>query len=181
VPGARRTILNADPFSVRRMTALKKIAVTVAGVVGAYYIGFGAFYLAGYRLYRIPTDGMRPTIQKGESVIGRLSGDYADHVRRFDLAIIAEPGFPERLVVKRVIGLSGEHITIDRSGVRINGLDLGLPDGVDHVGLGSKPCDVQIPGGNIFVLGDFTSDSLDSRYFGPIAKSSVKGVLVFRK
>lgn len=164
------------------MRLLKKIAVGVACLVALYYSAFGVFYLLGYRVYRLPTSVMEPTIRRGEYAIGRLSNNYREQVSRFDLAIYSGSfEGTEQIYAKRVIGLPGERISITAKGIKLNGQSLTLPANVSLLGLGIKPCDVKVPNDAIFVLGDNTSNSLDSRYHGPIPKKDVVGYMVFKK
>jgi len=158
-----------------------RITVVVAGLVGLYIAVIGVAYLAGYRVYKIPTSAMRPTIEKDESVVGRLSDSYRDHVRRFDLVIYLAPQATGQLYTKRIIGLPGERIVIDASGVTIDGTKLSLPSSVSPRGFAIKGCDLVIPPDTFFVLGDFTENAADSRYLGPVPKQDVIGYLVFKK
>ena len=52
-------------------------------------------------------------------------------------------------------------------------VDLGLVDG-DYYG------PIQVPRGMVFVLGDNRSNSIDSRKFGPVPESRIKGRVVLR-
>lgn len=161
--------------------AFKLIALVVSGFIGLYILSSSILYWTGYRIYRVPTLAMEPTIQQGERVIGRLSEDYRLHVNRFDLALFQSSKIPGQIFVKRVIGLPGEHVTVGAEGIRINGEELALPEAVDRSGLELKPCDLLVPSDSFFILGDFTPSSLDSRYIGPIPRSDILGYLVFRK
>lgn len=158
-----------------------RIAVILAVLAGTYFLAFGVLYAAGYRVYRIPSAAMQPTIQKGEMVVGRLSEGYRYRISRFDIVIHRTPQFPGEIYAKRVVGMPGESLVIDERGVWIDDNKLALPAAVSTDGLGLKKCSVVIPGDSIFVLGDFTSNSADSRYLGPVQKIDVLGYLVFKK
>jgi len=160
----------------------KRVAIAAAGLGILYYLSFGLLYLAGFRVYRFPTAGMQPTIQNGEMAVGRLSDGYRDKISRFDIAVynFNFQGSNE-LYAKRVIGLPGERITIDALGVKINGQPITLPNAVNLGGLKITPCDLKIPSDAIFVLGDNTANSVDSRYHVPTPKKDVVGHLVFKK
>ncbi len=88
------------------------------------------------------------------------------------------PTDPTRQLVKRVIGLPGEEISIDQGAVYINGESLYEP----YVTFGdsrSMPAE-QIPLNAIFVLGDNRPESGDSRLFGPVPRANLQGVVIFR-
>lgn len=70
-----------------------------------------------------------------------------------------------KLLLKRVIGLPGDVITLDEDGVvTVNGQTLDEPY-VDELALGE--CDIkfpyQVPENRYFVLGDHRATSIDSR------------------
>jgi signal peptidase I len=83
-----------------------------------------------------------------------------------------------RIFVKRVIGLPGEEIAIDRGTVYVNRLRLAEPYVVYHDNRSMPPS--RVPSDSIIVLGDNRPLSGDSREFGPIPRSSLLGVAVLR-
>ena len=163
------------------MKILKTTAIVLAGLVAVYFGTLAVLYVAGYRVYRVPTFGMIPTIQKDERVFGRLSDSYRNRVQRFDLVIYTSSHSPGQIYAKRVVGLPHERITIDQNGVMIDGQKLSLPSAVSPAGLGLKMCDLVIPDDAVFVLGDHTENSADSRYLGPVPKKNLIGYLLFKK
>jgi len=163
------------------MKMLKTIAIVLAGLVAVYFGVLGVLYAAGYRVYRVPTFSMIPTIEKDERVFGRLSESYRNRVQRFDLVIYTSSHAPGQIYAKRVIGLPHERIKIDQNGVVIDGQKLSLPNAVSPAGLGLKPCDLVIPDDSVFILGDHTENSADSRYLGPVPKENLIGYLLFKK
>ena len=163
------------------MRTLRILAYVIAAVFGAYILSFGVLYFAGYRVYRFPTSSMVPVVQKGERVIGRLSENYGTNAKRFSIVIYRNRQAPGQLYAKRIVGLPGEHITIDEKGVMIDGRLLSLPSTIDVAGFAVKKCDLTIPADAVFLLGDNTTKSADSRYFGPIPKADILGYLVFKK
>lgn len=158
-----------------------RVGLLLAGLFVVWLLTWGVLYVSGYRVYRIPTGAMRPTINQGDYVIGRLSETYRDRIRRFDLVVYRLPQESGGVATKRVVGLPGERVTINAQGVKVNGAPLTLPPSVAMAGLGVQPCDIKVPGDAIFVLGDNPANSADSRYLGPVPKKDVIGYLVFRK
>ena len=173
-PSARRSANKA-------MKKNKVIVILIVGLVTVFYAVIISLYLVGYRIYRFPTSNMQPTIQKNERIIGRLSQDYRDGINRFDIVIYRTIGPRDTIHAKRVIGLPGERILIEGKSVSIDGKSLDMPAAVNIDGLGLKPCDLRIPDDSVFVLGDFTSASRDSRFHGPVPKRDVLGYVIFKK
>ncbi len=84
-------------------------------------------------------------------------------------------------IVKRVIGLPGDHIVVTSDyTVYVNG-DLLQEDYVYVDFYNPTPAvDIVVPQGEVFVLGDHRNNSTDSRYFGTIKIDSILGRVLFR-
>ena len=78
-----------------------------------------------------------------------------------------------QVFIKRVIGVPGDRIRIDRGRVFLNGVRLDEPY-VLHADDRSSP-DVLVPGSAVYVLGDNRAESEDSRSFGPVNDSVLIG------
>jgi signal peptidase I len=92
-------------------------------------------------------------------------------------------------LVKRVIGLPGDHIVIKNSVITVynnqhpNGFqpDQTLPYGQNGaIPATDNNLDITLSSTQLFVCGDNRRDSLDSRIFGPIETKQVVGKLVAR-
>jgi signal peptidase I len=162
------------------MKILKAASISLALLVTMGFITFVVLYSAGFRRYSLPTASMEPTIPKGGNAIGKLSDGYRDHIERFQIVMFTIKEKPGEIYAKRVVGLSGERVTVADRTVTINGAKLDLPSAVSTQGLGIKECDVLVPKDSVFVLGDNTAHSFDSRFLGPIPKSNVIGHILFK-
>jgi signal peptidase I len=147
--------------------------------------------------FSIPSVSMTPTLQVGNRiVVDKLSYDF-HRVDRGNIVVFARPphedcaGPPVSDLVKRVIGLPGETISLSGNGhVLINGKRLDetwLPpsrQGTTYPGPSGTPYGLghpyKIPANEYYVMGDFRSDSCDSRYWGPIPKSLIVGKVDIR-
>lgn len=163
------------------MKRLKRLGIVLGSLIAVYYVVIGAFYLAGWRWYRFPTAAMHPTLPMGSHAFGRLSRGYKDRIKRFDIVIYGPKEAPTELWAKRVVGLPGERVVIGRDGITVNRVKLNLPPPVNIPGLATKTCEVVVPADAFFVLGDNTSNSMDSRYVGPISKQQVVGQILFKE
>ena len=108
-------------------------------------------------------------------------------VRRADIVVFKYPEDPERDFIKRVIGLPGETLEIRRKRVFIDGEPIGEPyvGGLWSPSIGPQETispnlrddygPVTIPPGEYFVMGDNRDNSQDSRYWGFLPRSYLKG------
>ncbi len=98
---------------------------------------------------------------------------------RGSIVTFIHPNDPGRVLVKRVIGLPGEEISIDTSGtVHINGQVLSEPYVANH-DQRTMPA-LKIPADSLFLMGDNRPLSADSRVFGAVPRSNLIGVAVLR-
>lgn len=94
------------------------------------------------------------------------------------IATFVHPYDPNRILVKRVIGLPGEEIAINQGVVYIDGEPLAEPYVFNHDKRSLSP--MRVPSDSIIVMGDNRPSSGDSREFGPVPLSNLLGVAVLR-
>lgn len=91
-----------------------------------------------------------------------------------------EPG-DQKPYIKRVIGLPGDHIQITEDfSVLVNGIAIEEPYIGDYrsecVRVTNFPyCDLTVPEGHYFVMGDHRNNSQDSRYFSVVEEDRIIG------
>ncbi len=144
-------------------------------VVLACVLALGAEMI--FPVLQINGVSMLPALHKGDVIVSMRGADFT----RGDL--IAFYG-SDKVLVKRVIGLSGEWVDINRDGdVYINGVLLKEPY-LEEKALGEcsieLPC--QVPKGKVFVMGDNRSVSEDSRSsrIDCVSQAQIIGKLLFR-
>jgi len=149
--------------------------------------------------YKIPTASMEPTLLIGDHlVVNKMLYSPATalidktvapsrEVRRGDIVVFRSPAEPEQNVVKRVIGLPGESIHIEKKRVYINGKALEEP-----YAYFSKPAQedsqnpfldtrgdtmpqTSVPANHYFVMGDNRDNSYDSRFWGTLPGDLIRG------
>ena len=129
---------------------------------------------------RVRVDGfsMRPTLQDGEFVlVNRLAYRFGE-VQRGDIIVFHYPSDPSQELIKRVIGMPGEHVEIRTGQVFIN----ETPLNEDYIAAAPVYSGIwQIPEDQLFVLGDNRNDSSDSHSWGllPIEKVIGKAILIY--
>lgn len=134
---------------------------------------------------------VKPIIVKGESMVPTLENkDYLiinrqaynfGEPERGDIIVFPheESTGEDRLYIKRVVALPGDHLVIKDGSVYRNGsklIESYIPNGARTDG----DIDYVIPEGEIFVMGDNRENSADSRYFGTVAIEDVTGEVIVR-
>jgi signal peptidase I len=102
---------------------------------------------------------MAPTLAPGQRLLARRRRATRPH-RRGDVVVVdsVEVGRP---VIKRVVGLPGEHIDVGADGrTRVGGHVLDEPYVVHG---GGRPAAFEVPAGHVLLLGDNRAGSNDSR------------------
>jgi len=149
-------------------------------------------------------DEMSPSIQAGDTV-WILPGQA---VRRGDVVVLQDPLDPSREVLRRAIAPGGTTVRFSDAGVRVDAKrlrqeDMGKLHGyaVYKETLWSKPPakatdwlirrrrdpgvhwkadPLEIPADHWYLLADDRDDALDSRWWGPIPTSAIRGVVRLR-
>jgi signal peptidase I len=127
------------------------------------------------RAYRDPSTGMEPAIRPGD----RLSVVVGSNVQRGDVIVFIRPGL-DVAYVKRVIGLPGDEVRCCNAQGRITVDGKPLDETyVDPDGPPSNPrFSVTLKPGQMWVMGDNRTASLDSRSWGPVPVSGITGRVV---
>lgn len=144
--------------------------------------------------FQVDGSSMEHTLEDGE----RLWMWKLGKIDRFDVVIFPEPfqreEDPNRLYVKRVIGLPGDTIASKGDRLLINGKEMEEPyleEKADEYKQGQGQFFTQdfdmteltgeqvVPEGKLFVMGDNRRNSLDSRSFGFIDEEDVLGEATF--
>ena len=129
---------------------------------------------------RVRVDGfsMRPTLDDGEFVLVSKLNYKLSNVQRGDIIVFHYPMDPEQELIKRVIGLPGDRIEVDKGIVYVNGQALEEPYIAAPPAYSSQ---WNVPEDRLFVLGDNRNDSSDSHSWGFLPFENVvgKAVLIY--
>ncbi|MEV6790477.1 signal peptidase I [Streptomyces sp. NPDC051320] len=144
--------------------ALSGLAVAVGCVL---FLGGFAWGAVEYKPYTVPTDSMTPTVKVGDRVLAqRIDGSK---VRRGDVVIFQDPAWGDMPMVKRVVGVGGDKVACcDSQGrLTVNGKGIAEPylqnNPLTKGRASATDFTAKVPEGQLFVLGDERTNSMDSR------------------
>ena len=192
---------SSEPKPYRKSTAREYFESICVAVILALFVR--TFVV---QAFKIPTGSMEnnlligdhllvnkfvfaPTVSAGERTLLPI-----DPIRRGDIIVFKYPEDPERDFIKRVIGLPGETVELKNKKVHIDGTALDEPyvhylfppsDNPSDEGqtfdldVRSNYGPVTVPEGHYFMMGDNRDNSQDSRYWGFMPVSYVKGKALF--
>jgi len=155
-----------------------------------------------FQAFQIPTGSMENNLLVGDHLIVNKMV-FAPAVTAFERALLPDrpikrgdiivfkfPQEPDRDFIKRVIGLPGDKLELHHKKVFINGTALNepyvqyleqpnpnAPPKTDDVREEYGP--VVVPAGQYFMMGDNRDNSQDSRYWGFMPATYVKGEALF--
>ncbi|NIO21046.1 MAG: signal peptidase I [Candidatus Aenigmarchaeota archaeon] len=147
--------------------------------------------------FKIPASSMEPALLVGDHIlvskfnygiripyIGKKFPTF-HKPKRGDIIVFIYPVDPKKDFIKRVIATEGEEVQIKNRKLFINGMAIDDPWGVYSPFIPShfRPKDnygpTVVPPNSLFVLGDNRDNSRDSRYWGFVDLSAVKGKALF--
>ena len=132
----------------------------------------------------IPSGSMEPTLQIGDRIIvSKLSVEFGT-IHRGDIIVFKAPpaehcGDPVTDLVKRVIGLPGDHLTSKGNTIYVNGSPLD-ETWTHYEPLGQAIGNVTVPANSYFMMGDNHPNSCDSRMWGTVPRSDIIGKVFLR-
>jgi len=145
--------------------------------------------------FKIPSGSMKPTLLVGDHILVNkfiygIKIPFSDitlipfkEPKRGDIVVFKFPEDPKKDFIKRVIAVEGEKIQIRNKKVYIDDKPIDNPYGTfldpHSIPGGAQPRDnlgpVTVPPDSIFVMGDNRDHSYDSRFWGCVKLSKLKG------
>jgi signal peptidase I len=168
-------------------------------LIAIIFVNFARIFV--FQAFKIPSGSMEDNLKIGDHIIVNkfIYGPRGDgplgrlvplrDVRRGDIIVFRAPPSPEIDYVKRVIGLPGETISIKDRHVFVNGRSLDEPYVVfddrqvypvseflpEPQRSRDQLAGFRVPAGQYWVMGDNRDHSSDSRYWGTVPRTMIKG------
>lgn len=148
-------------------------------------LGLAVLLSLGVRTYVaearwIPSPSMLPTLKIGDRLLIEKVSFKINGISRGDIVVFHAPPASrmDEVMIKRVIGLPGDTVSISKGVLYVNGDALEEPYEMEKPREDFKP--FKVPEGSIFVLGDNRNNSFDSRFWGVVPQDLVIGKAVAR-
>ena len=145
--------------------------------------------------FKIPSGSMLPTLQIGDHILvnkfiygprfeipltqlslGQLPGLRKPHPG--DVVVFIWPKDRAKDFIKRVVAVEGETIEVHDRQIFVNGAPRDDPHATwanQRMGPNDRYGPYTVPPGYVFVMGDNRDQSYDSRFWGPVPMSDIKG------
>ena len=147
-----------------------------------------------FEAFKIPTPSMETSLMVGDHIIvdkfalgprldfeGGLLPMRA--VRRGEVVVFKFEREPEKDYVKRIVGLPGDEVKVENKILFVNGKAVNEPY-AQHTDPAVVPerdfmAPVKVPPDHFFAMGDNRDNSADSREWGFVARSQIRGRAMF--
>ena len=180
----RRDARSGASVSDRATRRLSWRVIAALGLLGAIAAASGIVLIwvfAFGRTFLVPSRAMNPTINTGRRVV-----THTGSVHRGDVIVFTRPpglDSPLHFFVSRVIAVGGDTVEGHDAAVWLNGHRLSeqYVNHQCHDAIAGEPFRrVRVPRPSLWVMGDNRCDATDSRFYGPVAASTVVGRVVVR-
>lgn len=172
---------NARPAARPRWRRVVGFALRAAERFLAVFGLLVLVYFGCFRLSTMISESMTPTLQgtaweNGDTILTEKVSFHFRRPRRWEIISYTQHGGE---VMKRVIGFPGERVQIIKNRILINGQELPRPESLKEItyyGFGNLTAgEVAECGDGYYVLGDYSRDSDDSRFNGPVPPEQIIG------
>ena len=166
-------------------------------LIAVIFVNFARIFV--FQAFKIPTGSMEDNLKVGDHIVvnkfiygpGSTMGGLLPlrDIKRGDIIVFRYPKQPDTDFVKRVIGLPGDTVQVRDKVVSVNGTPLTEPYTLhdDPQIYPLQPAlpepyrsrdqfgPFKVPEGQYFAMGDNRDRSSDSRYWGTVPRTMIKG------
>jgi signal peptidase I len=162
----------------KRRAGLAELVVTL---LVAFVLVFGLVRPFVVEAYSIPSESMVPTLEIGDRILANKFIYRFIEPKKKDIVVFdSVGGQDEQTLIKRVVGVAGDEIQVRDGVLYVNDEAQEEPYLNEEVPFKGSYGPTVVPKGHIFVMGDNRGNSADSRVFGPLPLSNLKGEAFMR-
>jgi signal peptidase I len=143
------------------------------------------------RPFSVPTGAMAPAVSPGDHFMMEGITFLSRQPRRGDIVVFKTDGIASlpaaAFHIKRVAGEPGDHVRISEGKLFVNDRQVSLSNAAGEITYNLPPLaggfsaqtDVKVAPGSYFVLGDNSTNSFDSRFWGSVPRGNIIGQVSF--
>ena len=177
--------MDEEKGPLRRNVVLRSLIELPIVLLISFELVFGFVRPVIASPFYVGSESMVPTLQVWDRLLINKLADDVQGPQRGDIVLFRDPeGGPDPLI-KRVVGLPGDRVSLRGGRLFLNGEPRKEPY------VAQEPCvvgaprtcsfgPVTVPKGHVFVMGDNRAHSYDSRFFGPVPEETLIGEALFR-
>lgn len=166
-----RVVRLRPPMRGERLIALAAVAISAW-----IEVAVSEELTTHFESFHLPSRSMEPALVRGDHITTVTRWARTIEPRRGDVVVFEHPKKPGMMVVKRIMALPGERVSLRDTVLYIDGTPLHGDPGVYRGPRNAAmeiPEPIQIPPGHYFLLGDNRCNSADSRTYGPVPHASL--------
>ena len=130
--------------------------------------------------FYIPSESMVPTLRVGDRVLVNKFIYRFSEPQRGDVVVFKSVEGDNEDLIKRVVGVPGDRISVRRGKLYVNGEPQKEPYVNKKFPDRSYFAPKTVPKDHVFVMGDNRANSRDSRFFGPVPDENIEGEAFLR-
>jgi len=176
--GAARALRRKRQSHIKEYVEAILIAVVIAVILRMFVV----------QAYRVSSGSMEYTLLEGDFLfVNKFAYRFAEPQLN-DVIVFEFPMNPTKDYIKRIVAGPGQMVEIKDKQLLVDGQPVPLLAGMHHSDPDTLPDlyssrdqfgPMQVPADHYFVLGDNRDDSQDSRFWGFLDKSHIKGKALF--
>ncbi len=176
--GAARALRRKRQSHIKEYVEAILIAVVIAVILRMFVV----------QAYRVSSGSMEYTLLEGDFLfVNKFAYRFAEPQLN-DVIVFEFPMNPTKDYIKRIVAGPGQMVEIKDKQLLVDGQPVPLMAGMHHSDPDTLPDlyssrdqfgPMQVPADHYFVLGDNRDDSQDSRFWGFLDKSHIKGKALF--
>ncbi len=176
--GAARAMRRKRQSHIKEYVEAVLIAIVIAVILRMFVV----------QAYRVSSGSMETTLREGDFLFVNKFAYRFGEPQVNDVIVFEFPMNPTKDYIKRIVAGPGQMVQVKDKQLLVDGQPVPLMAGMFHGDRDTLPDlyssrdqfgPMQVPADHYFVLGDNRDDSQDSRFWGFLDKSRIKGKALF--